>query len=128
MPTCKHSCDIICRTCSKEIFESDCQFPSVNPAESNSKSRLKPCARFGDFARMVCIKILLSFFIRPQTNRKQVHQIINSSEFPASSLKHFPSYISSRPANDNIPLKTRLHGPTDRLTEKTVGIIQRYWC
>lgn len=112
MPTSKHPCAIICKACSKEIYESSCQFPPVNPAESNSKSRLKPCARFSDFARMVCIRILL-FFIRPQTNRMQVHQIINSSEFPTSSLKHFPSYISSHPANDNIPLKKRLHGLTD---------------
>lgn len=110
MQTPKRPCDIICKTCPKEIFESSCQFPSVNPAESNSKSRLKPCARFSDFARMVCIRVLFSFFIRPQTNRIQVHQIINSSEFPTSSLKHFPSYISSHPANDNIPLKARLHG------------------
>lgn len=124
MPTSKHSWGVICKTRSKEIFESSCHSSSVNPAESNNKSRLKPCAPFSDFARMVCIRIL--FFIRPQTNRIQAHQIINSSEFPTSSLKHFPSYISSHPANDNIPLKTCLHGLTDWLN--TLLELLRYSC
>lgn len=61
VPTPKHPCDIICKSCSGEIFEATCQFPSVNPTDSNSKIRLKPCARFGDFARLVCIKILLFY-------------------------------------------------------------------
>lgn len=50
-----------------------------------------------------------------------VHQIINSSDSPASSLKHFPSYISFHPANDNIPFKTRPHGPK-RLLESFKNI------
>lgn len=51
----------------------------------------------------------------------QVHQIINSSDSPASSLKHFPSYISSYPANDNIPFKTHPLGPK-RLLESFKNI------
>lgn len=48
VPEHKHSCDIICGTCSEQIHESGCQVSSAIPAESNSKSRLKPCARIGD--------------------------------------------------------------------------------
>lgn len=70
----------------RHLYHIVCIFPCVNPAELNSKSRLKPRVCFSCFARMVCITV----FIRPQTNRIQGHRIINSSEFPPSPLKYFP--------------------------------------
>lgn len=94
--TCLHTdTPVISRTCCEQIHESGCQVPSAIPAESNSKSRLKPCARFWrrvwSALRFFWDFFFFNLFIRPQTNRMQVHQIINSSDSPASSLKHFPS-------------------------------------
>lgn len=55
--------------------------------------------------RSYALMVHISVFIRPQTNRIQGHQIINSTKFPPTPTEMHPSYISSLLPKTNIPVQ-----------------------